>query len=65
MSESPDLCTCHACVVANVDRPPITIPAHKGEPAKTLHGVELRKHYEAMDQLRAAIEKFKREKAIR
>jgi hypothetical protein len=54
-----DPCTCHACIVAGVDRPSVTIPAYKGQPAIELHGVELMRLYEAQDGLKAALVKIK------
>lgn len=58
MSDEP--CTCHDCVVANVGRPAVTIPANRYEPARTLHGRELVKHYEGEDKLRAMITELRR-----
>lgn len=51
-------CPCHACVVAGVDRPSVTIPAFRGDPALELHGRELARYYEAQDELRATLAKF-------
>jgi hypothetical protein len=52
-------CQCHACIVAGVDRPSVTIPAYKGTPAIELHGVDLMRLYEAQDGLKAALVKVK------
>lgn len=52
-------CDCHECIVAGCDRPPVTLPATKWIPAKTLHGRELRQHYEAQDRFRATLEGLK------
>ncbi len=55
----PEPCDCEACVVANVQRPPVTIPGYLGTPPKTLHGVELRDYYAAQDELKATLARVK------
>jgi hypothetical protein len=52
-------CNCHPCIVAGVDRPSVTMPAYRGEPAYELHGPELVKYYAAQDGLRATLAKLK------
>lgn len=54
-----DPCTCHLCVVAGCDRPPVTIPAFRSEPARTLHGVDLVRHYQAQDELKAVLARYR------
>jgi hypothetical protein len=48
-------CECHACIVANVGRPSVTIPAWKDHQAEELHGVELRRWWEARDAYKATV----------
>jgi hypothetical protein len=52
-------CACGDCVRAGVDRPCVTIPAYRSEPARELHGKELARFYAAQDGLRAALAKIK------
>lgn len=59
MSDNREPCCCEACDLAGCDRPPITIPAFKGTPARTLHGKELVAHYRAQDELRATLAKLR------
>ena len=65
MSENEQPCECHECIVANVGKPSVTIPAYKGRPARELHGVALRQHYEALEELKAMIARMRRELGLK
>jgi hypothetical protein len=52
MPDQPEPCRCHACVIANVPGPSVTVPGFKNRPARDLHGVELREHYEMLAKFR-------------
>lgn len=56
---SQDPCPCHACVVANVGRPSVTIPACRYRPAEELHGKALRDYWEAREALEATIARLR------
>jgi hypothetical protein len=56
-------CRCHACVVACVDRPSVTIPGFRNTPPQPLHGVELARYYAAQDELRATIARLRQPQA--
>jgi hypothetical protein len=55
MSDPKPPCECHECVLANAGRPSVTIPGCRYREPEELHGVRLKRYYEAQDELKATI----------